>query len=188
MSSLPRAWITSDTHVSHPNISSPKVSTWAKGFRNFDSIEHMNDTIVRNINSCVGKDDLLIHLGDVAFGDKKKTVREFVSRLNCKKFLVLNGNHDNKEVNREVFGQTYDYYEYKHSKVSIVLCHYPILSWNGMSRGNLHCHGHIHSNPRREHGRSMDVGMDGNNMMPYLLDDVVTYLRGRDVVGEGHHV
>ena len=33
----------------------------------------------------------------------------------------------------------------------------------------------------------MDVGLDGNNLMPYNLDEVVDDLRKRTVKREGHH-
>jgi calcineurin-like phosphoesterase family protein len=68
-------WFTSDTHYNHTNICRG-VTNWRtpngdipeKQTRPFETIDRMNDTIVNNINSVVGQDDILIHLGDWSFG------------------------------------------------------------------------------------------------------------------------
>jgi pseudouridine-5'-phosphate glycosidase len=40
-------------------------------------------------------------------------------------------------------------------------------------------------------GRSMDVGMDGNDMKPYLMEDIVKKLSGRpiqaNILPSDHH-
>jgi calcineurin-like phosphoesterase family protein len=59
-----------------------------------------------------------------------------------------------------------------------------------MSGGSIHLFGHVHSPPEMKYfngGRSLDVGLDGNNLMPYNLDEVVDDLRKRPVKREGHH-
>lgn len=131
--------------------------------------------------------DTLICLGDVCFGDKEKNVPWFLSQLRVKKFINVFGNHDRREVILKHMDPTAsDYREMSYKGLKLVLCHYPIHSWNEMKR-SLHFFGHVHSNPRMEHGRSMDVGVDGNNMKPYLLDDAIDYLRSKEIFTEGHH-
>ena len=70
-----KVWITSDTHYGHKNICRgvtnwrlPDGSVPIDQTRDFDTIERMNESIIRNINSVVGQDDVLIHLGDWSFG------------------------------------------------------------------------------------------------------------------------
>lgn len=184
---MSKVWITSDCHFHHPNLVRG-ISTWDKGWRDFDKQEEHDETIIKNINDMVMEDDLLIQLGDFAFGDKAKNVPYFRSRLNVKRILSGLGNHDKRSVIEDVFGKenTFDYLEYKHGKNYVILCHYPIHSWNGM-KYTYHCSGHLHSNPARIHGRSMDVGLDGNNLKPYLLDDVIEFLKKQPIYSEGHH-
>ena len=78
-----KVWITSDTHYSHKNICRgvtnwrmPDGSIPESQTRPYDTIERMNSAIVNNINSCVGQDDVLIHLGDWSFGGFEK-IEEF---------------------------------------------------------------------------------------------------------------
>ena len=40
-------WFTSDTHYSHKNICRG-VSNWDSGYRDFDSLDEMNDAIIKN--------------------------------------------------------------------------------------------------------------------------------------------
>jgi calcineurin-like phosphoesterase family protein len=63
-------FFTSDTHYSHSNICRA-TTRWSDAdnlTRDFKSLNHMNDTLVNNINEMVGEDDVLIHLGDWSFG------------------------------------------------------------------------------------------------------------------------
>jgi calcineurin-like phosphoesterase family protein len=78
-------------------------------------------------------------------------------------------------------------------KYSFVLFHFPIASWDGMSDGVIHLHGHCHlpNEKRIARGRAMDVGMDGNGLYPISMDEVLSILGDREIktlsLPESHH-
>ena len=88
-----RIFFSSDSHYNHSNICSA-TSNWGEGSktREFKSLDHMNATLVDNINSMVGENDVLFHLGDFSFGGFDK-IGEFRSRILCKNIHLdaLNG-------------------------------------------------------------------------------------------------
>ena len=172
----------------------------------------MNTAIVDNINSVVDQNDYLICLGDWNFAGIKNLLI-FRDRINCSNVGLICGNHDNihgKEWNpvviydydsygqmigavraSEYFSFYQQYLEISVNKTPIVLFHFPISSWNHMSKGSIHLFGHCHS--KREDrffngGKSMDVGLDGNNLMPYHIDEIFDLMSDRPVKKEGHHV
>ena len=67
----------------------------------------------------------------------------------------------------------------KIDRQKIVLSHYPMVDWQGMSHGSWHLHGHIHScggaynkfNLRQGLLR-YDVGVDANSYAPVSLDEL----------------
>ena len=202
-----KLFFTSDTHYSHTNICSATTS-WEKGEENtrkFNSLEQMNDTLVNNINEVVGENDILFHLGDWSFGGFDK-IPEFRNRIICKNIHLLLGNHDhhiekNKEDIRLLFSSVNQYLELQvkynvntplQGEVNLVLMHYPIASWNNMNKGWIHLHGHVHlpSNKRIAQGRAMDVGVDGNNLKPVSLKEILK-LRERPIknlsIPKDHH-
>ena len=185
-------FFTSDTHYAHSNICSA-TTNWSvnDGYaRKFDSLEDMNRRLVDNINNMVGEDDILIHLGDWSFGGFDK-IEEFRSRIICKEIHLILGNHDTHiERNRgdiqKLFTsvQNYLHLEYTNKTTHrFIICHYPICSWHDMKKGVFHLFGHLHTPKEGKYmtGRSMDVGMDGNDLMPYNIDDIVRKLSGRPI-------
>jgi calcineurin-like phosphoesterase family protein len=78
-------FITSDTHFGHGNI----IRYCS---RPFTTCEDMDRSMIAAWNNVVGKDDLVLHVGDVAFGGRPFVERN-VSQLNGHKVLVR-GNHD----------------------------------------------------------------------------------------------
>jgi calcineurin-like phosphoesterase family protein len=60
----------------------------------------------------------------------------------------------------------------------LVLCHYPLRSWNRMGRGALNLHGHSHGRlgplPRQ-----IDVGVDCWDFRPITLAEIRAHLRTR---------
>jgi calcineurin-like phosphoesterase family protein len=203
-------FLVSDTHFSHKNICRG-VTNWrlpngeipVDQTRDFPTIEKMNTAIVNNINQVVGQDDILIHLGDFSFGGFDQ-IREFYNRLVCKNIHLILGNHDthiekNRENIQDLFLSVshYNTLEYKNragTTHKFVLCHYPICSWHDMKKGVYHLFGHLHTPNQNKimGGRSMDVGMDGNDLKPYNIDDIVRKLSGRPIMfntlKDDHHL
>jgi calcineurin-like phosphoesterase family protein len=196
-------WITSDTHYHHTNICRG-VTRWRtldgkipiNQTRNFQDLDEMDSVIVNNINSKVGPNDTLIHLGDVAFGGFEK-IGEFLNRLVCKNIHLVLGNHDqhitkNKEDIRSRFLSVSNYLEVEIGGVEFVLSHYPLCSWNKLGKGSIHLHGHVHLSAKDKwgNGKRLDVGMDGNNMHPYKLSEIVHMMDRREIKSEmnlDHH-
>ena len=56
--------------------------------------------------------------------------------------------------------------------------HFPIhFEWDGSHRGSIHLHGHCHGKRTgMEKYRVCDVGVDTNELKPYLLDSLVQRL------------
>jgi calcineurin-like phosphoesterase family protein len=82
-------FFTSDTHFFHEGII--KFCN-----RPFESVEEMNETLIRNWNETVPKDGTVFHLGDFAFGGWREWMSAY-NRLNGKIYLIL-GNHDLKNA------------------------------------------------------------------------------------------
>ena len=93
-------WVMSDPHYNHKNICRG-VTNWRlpngeipiNQTRDFRDLDHMNSTIVDNINQMVMQDEILICLGDWSFGGFE-SIREFWDRLVCKNIHLVLGNHD----------------------------------------------------------------------------------------------
>ena len=186
-------YFTSDTHYMHKNICRGTTS-WsnADGFtRNFDTLDQMNDRIVNGINSAVGQDDILFHLGDWSFGGFER-IEEFRNRINCRNIHIVLGNHDHhierdREGIRRLFTSVNQYLELEVKgndwEQNYVLMHYPIISWNKMNDGVIHLHGHVHlsANRRIGKGKTMDVGVDGNGLDPLHTSDIKRLMKDQPI-------
>jgi calcineurin-like phosphoesterase family protein len=190
-----KLWFTSDTHYGHTNICRG-VSNWKdfngnvpiKQTRDFKTLYHMNDAIVKSINNVVGENDILFHLGDWSFGGFEN-IAEFRNRIVCKNIHLILGNHDhhienNRDDIQDLFSSVNQYLRLQVSvypgtvlhtgKVDLVLMHYPIASWHNMNDNVIHLHGHVHLPPNKKlaQGKAMDVGVDGNFLAPYSLNEI----------------
>lgn len=187
-------WITSDTHYSHKNICRG-VTNWLTNenpeecvTRDFNTIEEMNDKLVNNINDVVEQSDWLIHLGDWSFGGYDK-IEEFRDKINCDNIVLLLGNHDH-HIQRDmykfkkIFTHIAHYEELKVTRAdsptgTFVLCHYPIISWNGQHHGTkmLHGHQHLKFDKRVTQTDRMDVGICGSpEFRPYNIEEILKHL------------
>lgn len=190
--------------------------------RDFKSLYHMNQTIVNNINDVVGIDDILVHLGDWSFGGVE-SIWEFRKQINCKNIHLIFGNHDEHIINNKLIPDSYQpsigrslysqelftscgFYEefellypqiqknIKIQKLKFVASHYPMASWNGLGKGRIMLHGHLHLNSGRKihQGKSMDVGVDGNSYKPYLINDIFSLMEkqpiNNTILLKDHHV
>ena len=196
-------YITSDTHYGHKNIVRG-TTNWrtqdgevpVDSTRDFQTIEQMNERLIDGINHFVGQDDTLIMLGDVSFGGFDN-IGIFLERLVCHNIHLILGNHDhhidrNYDFVQKRFLSVQHYLEVNIEGKDFVLCHYPLQSWNGLNKGVIHLHGHVHLPENRKfgNGRRMDVGVDGNGMDPYSISDIIKIMDkrtvGSDMSGDHH--
>ena len=186
-------YFTSDTHYMHKNICRGTTS-WGNAddfTRDFDTLDQMNDRIVNGINSAVGQDDILFHLGDWSFNGFER-IAEFRNRINCRNIHLILGNHDHhidrdREGIRGLFTSVNQYLELEvkgHDwEQNYVLMHYPIVSWNKMNDGVIHLHGHVHlsADCRIGKGKTMDVGVDGNGLNPLHTSDIKRLMKDQPI-------
>ena len=177
-----RVFFTSDTHFNHDNI----LRFCA---RPYETAAEMNEDLIRRWNSKVGKNDIIFHLGDFAWGGATKWI-PILERLNGVKILCL-GNHDESNITptSEVYFKDIKYqYKIMVGKYQVYLNHYPFLTWGGVYRENVwQFFGHVHSvsavNPTYNTGTDAkrlvhlfpsqyDVGCDLNNYTPLSFDEI----------------
>lgn len=171
-----KVWVTSDTHFGHNNILSYenrveklKVAT----------VEEHDKELIRRWNAIVGKDDLVLILGDFSF-KKSKDTEELLKELNGDKVLVR-GNHDvfldDKTFDKSLFKAIYDYKETKYKGQEIALMHYPIQDFKHQSRETkpaVLLFGHIHTFNVEIPKHSFNVGVDVNNYYPVDLVEAIS--------------
>jgi calcineurin-like phosphoesterase family protein len=129
-------FITSDTWFGRPQILEIAKRT------SFSSIDDMNETLIKNWNKQVKKNDLVFHLGNFAWDPI--TARKVLKRLNGK-IIFLMGNSDEAlfEVKDDFSNITVlDDQIIELPQADSVICHYPLDVWNGKSSGTIHFHGH----------------------------------------------
>lgn len=130
-----------DTHFGHKNV-------MALDGRPFESTEEHDETLKDNWNNVVRYDDDIYILGDFSWYSSTKSI-EILKSLNGKKHLIV-GNHDGRMLKnpdtRKEFEEIVPYKEVKRdNNTQIVLCHYPIPTFNGHFRGWIHFYGHVHT-------------------------------------------
>ena len=125
----------SDTHFGHKNIINYCD-------RPFNTVEQMNEFMIKQWNSVVSKKDVVYHLGDFSLSPKPDTLN-IMEQLNGTKYLIK-GNHDTytNQFYRDIgFKEVYDHpiiiQEF------LVLSHEPI-PWK-ISPIFLNLYGHIHT-------------------------------------------
>ena len=164
-------FFTSDLHFNHTNI----IHLCNRPFK--DAIE-MNRTLIDNWNAKVRKNDEVYFLGDAGLGHGKvfsKHLRSALYKLNGTIHFIT-GNHD-KETLKVASDRFKTISDLKTTKVHyngrsyhIVMCHYPMLEWNGSHRGYLHAFGHCHGNLNKKFWSKgthrWDVGVDSNKYAP----------------------
>ena len=161
-------WITSDTHFNHRNII--KYCS-----RPFSSVEEMDEALIDRWNILVKPKDTIYHLGDFTL---EKSADEYLDRLNGK-ILFIPGSHDSwlKKIDLDKYRKKLEILPlYKSIKVCgerVVMCHYPMASWEASFHGSIHFHGHSHGKMEKISNR-FDVGVDCNDFYPFNLEWLVT--------------
>lgn len=138
----------SDLHFYHQNLNEQMDC------RGFADGKEMNEYMIRQWNRQVGPKDEVVILGDLSVG-KGKATNAIVEQLNGR-LILLEGNHDrfleDKQFDRSRFEWIGPYLELQDHKRKLVLCHYPILCYNGQYRKmrdgsdrTFMLYGHVHN-------------------------------------------
>ena len=160
-------WVTADPHFGHKNII-------FRCNRPFSSLEEMDDTLIYNWNSQVGKSDAVYVLGDFLFRQNEEYFLDVFNRLNGRKYLIR-GNHDEPFAEKH-FLWTKDYFELQAYNFKFILFHYPLLSWKGKYKGKtVHLYGHVHNNTDFSPiiPLAFNVGVDVNGFTPVSLKNIL---------------
>lgn len=187
----------SDMHIGHdPKWENPLWKT-----RGFDSVEEHDETLIQRWNAKATANTVGFHLGDIIFGhNAEQRLRVLFERLNFECLFVLCGNHvagwkqvfesceeniyrvnENKQV---VF--TPNYLEAYVNGQAMVMCHYPIVSWNGI-KTSYALHGHVHGSLKEEvKGRSLCMDVE-SQPHPLNFNEIRAIMRKKEFVGVDHH-
>jgi calcineurin-like phosphoesterase family protein len=164
-------WIISDTHFGHQNII---------GFCN-RPVNH-EAIIMRNWREAVSESDTILHLGDVAFGNKRgiELWAQDISELPGRK-LLIKGNHDHSrsiKIYKDIF-EVINPFVQDFSDVKFYFSHYPDHPIK--DEWDINVHGHIHNNPLQGDFSPMvdinkiyeNVSIEVTNYSPILFSSIL---------------
>lgn len=165
-------WLTSDLHFNHQNILKYEPVS-----RPFDTVEEMNEALIKNWNDRVHSEDTVYVLGDLSMGPYDK-VAPLIERLNGK-IILVRGNHDTPkriEIYKSLGIEIKDIEYLRYKGRFFILCHFPIASEEFMDmvvRDNsevVNLYGHVHSNaPKGYHKGTYHIGVDTNDLAPISI-------------------
>lgn len=163
-----KIWITTDTHFGHE-----KVKEYCGRPDGFEAL------ILDNLKNMVNKSDILLHLGDFAFGNLQHWLKEF-QLIECRKWLIV-GNHDKKSISyylRNGFDFVAHSFEFEHMGQKILFSHKPLPD----NDYDINIHGHFHNSNHHRHEpellaiknpRHCLLAIEHNDYKPFLLKDVI---------------
>lgn len=187
-----KLFFTSDTHFGHENI----IKYCNRPFKN---VFEMNQVLVDNWNKVVPKDGVVFHLGDFALNLSNQATSHIFHSLNGTKHLVI-GNHEKCILNsayiKGLFNTVNDISEIfvkddeiTYKEQHIVMCHYPMITWNASHRGSWQLFGHVHGGLSNKgvinHPTSaLDVGVDNHNFTPLSYEQVKLIITKQNLNGK----
>lgn len=162
-------WFVSDFHFGHFNI-------LLYDDRPFATVKEHDGALLKNVQECVNHSDTLYIVGDLLFGNSNR-VEYLMTQLPGRKYYVR-GNHDNKKTIKEIKKHTEDGTIHDILTVSphgqpIVLCHYPMITWDKEFHGSWHVHGHDHKTADYGDGKKrFNVAINLNNYRPFSFEQL----------------
>jgi len=192
-------WFSSDWHLGHSNIAGPKVSKWPSGYRNFETVKEMDETIINTMNKYLQYGDTLYFLGDFCLSPQHR--KGYRSRILVETIHFIKGNHD-KHIERyagegegklykPTFSSIQNVVKITNEGTTIFMSHYGHRVWPHSHRGCIHLYGHSHSN-LPDLGKSMDVGVDNayklfGEWRPFNFDEIVALMSKKELYLPDHH-
>lgn len=135
-------------------------------------MEEMNTAMVNNWNSVVTDDDVVIHAGDVMFGDKKKC-GPFINQLKGQKILI-SGNHDPKEVVlNECWMNSAQQLDFEYDGYIFHIKHWPFKEKIEPKENVIFCHGHTHNNIPQLTNNQISLCVEHWNFAPVSIETII---------------
>lgn len=162
----------SDLHFGHENVI-PLCN------RPFDSIEEMDESLIREWNKVVHRNDQVYIVGDIMFRSAKSP-EYYLERLKGEKHLII-GNHDKSWMNKVDLTKYFKSVQWmtviNTGKGKATLCHFPTLDYEGKYM----IHGHIHAKADKleywdflkSHETILNAGVDVNGYKPVSIDELI---------------
>lgn len=187
------AFVTSDHHFGHARIIELAE-------RPFSSLDAMHGELIAAWNRVVRPGDVVLHLGDLALGNREESI-PLANALNGRKLLVP-GNHDtissvyrcsaaHKQRTRDLLDQC-GWEVLPEALVGmrggrrILASHFPYrgdstsderyAEARSVDEGLPLLHGHTHDRDGGPHGRMFHVGVDGNAFTPVRMTTIDLWL------------
>lgn len=139
--------------------------------RPFASVAQMDDAMIARAG-VVGADDDLWIIGDFAACETESgraAAQRAFAAMPGRKHLVR-GNHDPDWVVQTLpWASVHDLVEIEAGGRRFVLCHYPLVTWDGARAGAVQLFGHVHTRWRGAEGQ-VNVGVDQWDFMPVTPD------------------
>ena len=168
-------FFTADHHFGHANI----IRHCA---RPFQSVEEMDRVLLDNWNTRIKPQDTVYILGDLFFRNAV-SAEEYLQKMNGAKHLIV-GNHDKDWMKRielnSHFKSVSHMLEINDGAHKITLCHYPMMTWNGIAKGTYMIHGHIHNNIEADYfpliramPNLLNAGVDVNDFKPVNFNQLL---------------
>lgn len=176
---MSEVFFTADAHFQH------KFMADLRGIGR-DHLDDHDDLLVDNWNSLITNKDEVYFLGDFSFATQEINPKIF-KRLHGRRKHLIRGNHDPANVCNLGWSSVNDLLKIKIMGQSIVLCHYPLLTWQNAHHGTWHLHGHSHGNGQWGDSTRIDVGVDTHSLMPYSFDEIAAIMATRTYDFIDHH-
>jgi len=188
-------FVTSDHHFGHERIIELAQ-------RPFSSLDAMHGELIAAWNRVVGPEHIVLHLGDLALGNREESIG-VTAALNGQKLLVP-GNHDTissvyrcSEAHKQQTRDLLDRWGWEvlpetvigtRQGRSILASHYPYrgdsqpeerhAEARPLDEGLPLLHGHTHHRDHGGRGHMFHVGVDGNDFAPVPMTRIDEWLDG----------
>lgn len=175
-------WFCSDHHFFHNKEFVYKP-------RHANSVEEMNENIIKMHNLFVKPDDIVYMLGDVGLNGTPEEILDCVRGLNGRKFLCT-GNHDTNQRLKAyaasgLFEDIQMGYRIKYKKYYFILSHYPTIVSNFEEDKPIYnIHGHLHSEQffHENLPGCIQISMEQDYCDPVSIDEVIERIKAHKAI------
>ena len=171
-------WFIADLHIAHKNIlRHQKGRIEAMGLKDDNDIEAHDKYVIDMWLNTVKRGDYVYVLGDMIMSNQATSlaILHKLKSNGCKIYLIV-GNHDKSTQKLTNMFESIDLikvvdfrkgmFPFLEDDLTIVMSHYPMVTWHKKSYGALHLFGHVHQNaPHINEGVTngdlmLNVGLD----------------------------